>query len=712
MEATPRTGQILAERSIPEMKAITVLKATTWLVAVASLAFIPGARAATLDPGRVFSDEAARSKERAAELYAAALQLVAGDFVDSISSDSSRALLNALEAPGAILPEGRGSLDANEIRRFRALGLRAAAADGQLAVWVLPGDLRNNVGRAELERASERLRLGMVGRIGPGGFRQDGVPVLPIRPALADRLPESAYGVVVGVRSPADTLTAGDGVAMRRQPCPDGQYGFGIREERPYHRSVTGDGQATLAWTGPWRSVSVDCQAESERHVVAVTDCPNSLPGWVTHRVRQQIRKHPDNPFLFQILQEPAGPQNEQRRNCGGSGKRFDSRTTTETDRTSRPCHAVHAPAGPPAEPPYSGTVHYEWRFRVVTSRFLDDDGNSVGSAVRRRYPIDPGWREVSDTCSRIFTRTVSRQLVPGCPASHPRGVRYQTQSGVETVRDVRNTGEERLSVVWTGDPVETTNTCHRVWTRSGPDEFRTAGCDRYRRLTTEVWSEFHRTGNRRLDRTSAGAWVVIGRVPNCGGSRKSGTDRGDNNGNRNGDGRREEPDHGWDVDGDGVADYHSEIRAHEVMDTLDIDGRPNRIHDGCSSSTCSGLTNRNYRNDENGDDNNDDDDSNNCFLTTAVVDQLREADDGPTLTALRRFRDGWLASTADGRRLIAEYELLAPRIVAAIPPGHEDWRWIAQRIERARDLIAAGSPVGALSVYRTMVTTLEGKWL
>ena len=41
-------------------------------------------------------------------------------------------------------------------------------------------------------------------------------------------------------------------------------------------------------------------------------------------------------------------------------------------------------------------------------------------------------------------------------------------------------------------------------------------------------------------------------------------------------------------------------------------------------------------------------DDGGGCFLTTAIVERRGvEADDGPTLTALRAFRDGYMMQTA-----------------------------------------------------------------
>ena len=71
------------------------------------------------------------------------------------------------------------------------------------------------------------------------------------------------------------------------------------------------------------------------------------------------------------------------------------------------------------------------------------------------------------------------------------------------------------------------------------------------------------------------------------------------------------------------------------------------------------------------------------CFLTEAVVGARGiEADDGPTLTALRSFRDGYMQRTPERRALVARYYEIAPRIVAAIPRGHGDWAWIGVQVE------------------------------
>lgn len=100
------------------------------------------------------------------------------------------------------------------------------------------------------------------------------------------------------------------------------------------------------------------------------------------------------------------------------------------------------------------------------------------------------------------------------------------------------------------------------------------------------------------------------------------------------------------------------------------------------------------------------------CLLTTAVVERRGEADDGPTLTALREFRDGYMMATPEGRRLVADYYRTAPGIVAAIPRSHSDWEWVAGRVDEAVEAIGEGDDERALTIYTGMVRRLTDKWL
>ena len=101
------------------------------------------------------------------------------------------------------------------------------------------------------------------------------------------------------------------------------------------------------------------------------------------------------------------------------------------------------------------------------------------------------------------------------------------------------------------------------------------------------------------------------------------------------------------------------------------------------------------------------------CFLTEAVVSARGiEADDGPTLTALRSFRDGYMQQTPERRALVARYYEIAPRIAAAIPRGHGDWAWIGAQVDEAVAAIRAGENDHALAIYVAMVRRLEARWL
>ena len=101
------------------------------------------------------------------------------------------------------------------------------------------------------------------------------------------------------------------------------------------------------------------------------------------------------------------------------------------------------------------------------------------------------------------------------------------------------------------------------------------------------------------------------------------------------------------------------------------------------------------------------------CFLTEAVVGQRgTEADDGPTLTVLRDFRDGYMQRTLERQALVRRYYEIAPRIVVAIPRGHADWAWIGERVNAAVVAIGAGEDDRAFGIYVDMVRRLEERWL
>ena len=99
------------------------------------------------------------------------------------------------------------------------------------------------------------------------------------------------------------------------------------------------------------------------------------------------------------------------------------------------------------------------------------------------------------------------------------------------------------------------------------------------------------------------------------------------------------------------------------------------------------------------------------CFLTTAVTERRGEPDDGPTLTLLRGFRDGYMVRTRERRALVEEYYAIAPKLVAAIPADHAEWDRIAGAVEAAAGAIRAGDEDRAYAIYVELVDGLKADW-
>ena len=666
--------------------------ALTVLAAVSAACAAPaGATTAVFDFGGlthgIRGEELSRT--RAAELYAAALQHVAGDYLDTIAADEARALLDALEAAGTTLPEGQGALAADEIRRFNALGINAAAAGGQMAVWVVEGDLRSGAQGVDIEMAAGRLHLAMIGRIRGASFHRDGLLPLAINPALAAVVPDAAVGIVLGVRSPADVLSEDlDATARRRQPCPDGQHGFGILQERPYIRRVRGNGQSEIEWTSStWLETSRSCFADVVRDVTIAERCPAPQPGWIVYRVEQRIEKHPGNPYGFRVRRAETSPDTEISNTCGIDGKRLNTATSVETAERTRSCSAAH-----PSTPPWDGFVRENQSIRIVTSWFGDDRSGGI----ERRYPGP--WIQQSEDCSRDRTRAVRRQALRACPATHPDGNSYLGDTGTETYREfLSGAAEQTVRTVWDNAWVVTSNNCYRTWSTAARVETRTSGCKRQQRSVTEHRRAWERNpGNDQLVRTEATPWRTTGTVPGC--TTNSGNDRGNDRDRHEGPNRMT----GIDLDNDGDIDM-TFTQVHDPDNPVDY------TRDQVITKREDELTSDDFRNDDN--DNDNDRGGGGCFLATAVTTMRGEADDGPTLTTLREFRDGWLAGTEEGRALISEYYLLAPGIVAAIPEGHGEWSWIADRVDAARFAILAGLNGRALAIYSGMIRQLQERW-
>ncbi len=89
------------------------------------------------------------------------------------------------------------------------------------------------------------------------------------------------------------------------------------------------------------------------------------------------------------------------------------------------------------------------------------------------------------------------------------------------------------------------------------------------------------------------------------------------------------------------------------------------------------------------------------CYLTTAVVEHRGvEADDGPTLTALRQFRDTYMMETPVRRALVRLYYRLAPAISRDLKSSSPAWDEIGRHIDAAVEALEAGERGKAFRAY------------
>ena len=320
-----------------------------------------------------------------------------------------------------------------------------------------------------------------------------------------------------------------------------------------------------------------------------------------------------------------------------------------------------------------------------------DERGNPVGD------PVHGPWQVLIDECRVDYTAWENYTLVCHWDAGPPHNRRMEGREIWRRLKSVTADGEtlgppEFVSTsCWTGMvPVPPT----AVVTETAQTEAMTDGCPSgytgsqdYRRTATRRATQFPWDADP-IVQISHGPWIL--ETDNCeavippdwGGD----PDAGGETGGVGGDG--------------GPGD-----------DSCDTNSNPDDPgSDVCSIDSSIGFDTDTGGLGGGGDGNAGDGGA--CFLTTAIVERRGiEADGGPTLTALRRFRDGYMMRTPKRRALVAEYYEIAPGIAAAIPQGHSDWDWIGGRIDAAIAAIAAGDEDGAFGIYAAMVRRLAACW-
>lgn len=103
------------------------------------------------------------------------------------------------------------------------------------------------------------------------------------------------------------------------------------------------------------------------------------------------------------------------------------------------------------------------------------------------------------------------------------------------------------------------------------------------------------------------------------------------------------------------------------------------------------------------------------CYITTAMCRDTGKPDDCAELQSLRKYRDEVMLNDSEGRALVKEYYLKAPKIVSLINQ-EPDHRQIYQSLREhyivpAAQAADAGDNAKALELYRTMVESLSQKY-
>ena len=333
---------------------------------------------------------------------------------------------------------------------------------------------------------------------------------------------------------------------------------------------------------------------------------------------------------------------------------------------------------------------HGQGRTRVrEAAQTHDERGNPVGD------PVFGPWQVLIDECRADYTAWENYTLVCHWDAGPPHNRRMEGREIWRRLKSVTAEGEtlgppEFVSTsCWTGKVPDTPKA---VVTETAQTEAMTDGCpsgyigsQEYRRTATRRATQFPWDAEP-IVQINYGPWIL--ETDNCeavippdwGGDPDAGGDGGD-------------------VGGDGGP-------GDDSCDTVSNPDDPGL--DVCTIDSSIGFDTSSFGDGEE----QDAGDGGDCFLTTAIVERRGiETDGGPTLTALRRFRDGYMMKTPKRRALVAEYYELAPRIAAAIPQGHSDWDWIGGRIDAAIAAIYAGDEDGAFGIYAAMVRRLATRW-
>lgn len=100
------------------------------------------------------------------------------------------------------------------------------------------------------------------------------------------------------------------------------------------------------------------------------------------------------------------------------------------------------------------------------------------------------------------------------------------------------------------------------------------------------------------------------------------------------------------------------------------------------------------------------------CYITTAICQSLNKPDNCEELEMMRNFRDNYMRRDPELTKLVDEYYLVAPKLVAMLnenPDKREVYSFLKDfYLTPAIDLIKGGNNIRAVALYTEMVNALN----
>ena len=363
----------MKNRSRKFLLATTALTMATMAVAIppAAEAVVPGLSAAR---ERLRAAEEARFRRIGLAIrYSNILDSAARALADDASTISDDSLETHYATPQPLAAGHAPTLLATQRQLLTETGARFVIVGGWVTAIAPVTGFPLGVTLADVQEAARGIGgmeidlYSSTGRIGSGGGIQR--PELPAAHSTA----LATVGAGVGRSVPFvrwNGLTAVRSVTQQRWvPCPAGQIGGGLHQERTFQRQHFADGTVTDP-AGGWTTQIDSCSPEFTTSFSDFRACPGGGPGDIRWTVTRRTMQDPSNPWSI-VIRDTNGPE-ENRCSFSGPGT-----TGTVSERMVYD-QVLACPAG-------STGTDGRHRFYLVTARLAGQGHSITGATVEGR---------------------------------------------------------------------------------------------------------------------------------------------------------------------------------------------------------------------------------------------------------------------------------------------------------------------------------------